>query len=218
MNLSYAFSKIITSNTTSIINQRPQFRGIDGSDRPHKLRLAFVYQLPFGAGKVGASLPRPLLSVIGGWTLSGFITYRSGAPLSVSGPNGRPIMLRNPSESGSVSNRLGDIRDPKTGKVLNPYFDIDAFQPLASQYVITPEPPYRSNFRGPAAWGRNAGLARDIPIWEKYKLQIRCEASNFTNSVSWGNPGVNMSNQSTFGVISSGGGGRSVQMSARVMF
>lgn len=217
-NLSYAFSKLITSNTTSITNQRPQWRGIDGSDRPHKLRLAFVYQLPFGAGKFGGSLPRLLVRSIEGWTLSGYINYRSGAPLTVSGPNGRPIMLRDPSRSGSTSARLGDIRDAKSGKVLNPYFDIDAFQALANQYLISPEPPYRSNFRGPAAWGRNLSLAKDVRLWERYKLQIRCEASNFTNSVTWGNPGTNMSSQSTFGVITSGGGGRSIQMSARVIF
>ncbi len=219
VNLSYVFSKLITSNTSTIINERPQWRGIAGSDRPHKLRLAFVYQLPFGPGKpVGASLVRPLARIIEGWTLSGYINYRSGAPLSVSGANGRPIMLRNPSKSGSVSERLGDIVDPKTGKVLNPYFDIDAFQALANQYTISPEPPYRSGFRGPAAWGRNLALAKDMRLWERYKLQIRCEASNFTNSVSWGNPGTNMATQATFGVISSGGGGRGIQMSARMMF
>jgi outer membrane receptor protein involved in Fe transport len=218
LNLSYAFSKLIASNTESIINERPQWRGIDGSDRPHKLRLAFVYRMPFGAGRMGGSLPRPLLRVIEGWTLSGFITHRSGAPLSVTGPNGRPVMLRNPSRSGDTSARLGDVRDPKTGRVQNPYFDIDAFQPLSTQYIISPEPPYRSEFRGPAAWGRNASLAKDVSLVERLKLQIRMEASNFTNSVTWGNPGVNMANQATFGVITSGGGGRSIQMSARMIF
>ncbi len=207
LNMSYAFSKLITSNTTSIVNQRPQWRGIDDSDRPHKLRLAFVYRLPFGGRRL-----------LGGFTLSGYITYRSGAPLSVSGPNGRPIMLRPPSKSGQVSERLGDIREPKTGKVLNPYFDTSAFQALPDQYTVSPEPPYRSNFRGPAGWGRNLALSKDVKIWEKLKVQFRCEASNFINSVSWGNPGTNMSNQATFGVISSGGGGRSIQMSARVIF
>ena len=172
-----------------------------------------------GRGKaLGSSLRGPLARIVDGWVLSGYINYRSGAPLSVSGPNGRPIMLRNPSTSGDVSKRLGDIIDPVTKKVLNPYFDTGAFQALANQYIITPEPPYRSNFRGPSAWGRNASLAKDVDIWERLKLQIRLEASNFTNSVSWGNPGVNMSNQATFGVISSGGGGRSIQMSARLIF
>jgi len=219
LNLSYNFSKIITSNTNSIINERPQFRGIASGDRPHKLRLAFVYQLPFGPGKpIGGALVRPLARLVEAWTLSGYINYRSGAPLSVLGPNGRPIMLRDPSNSGSVSERLGDIVDPKTGKVLNSYFDTSAFLALPNQYTISPEPAYRSNFRGPSAWGRNLSLAKDMRLWERYKLQIRLEASNFTNSVSWGNPGTDMSNQSTFGVISSGGGGRSIQMSARLMF
>jgi len=47
---------------------------------------------------------------------------------------------------------------------------------------------------------------------------IHCEASNFTDSVSWGNPGTNMANQATFGVINSGEGGRGIQRGARAMF
>jgi len=47
---------------------------------------------------------------------------------------------------------------------------------------------------------------------------IHCEASNFTDSVSWGNPGANMANQATFGVINSGEGGRGIQRGARAMF
>lgn len=216
--VSYNFSKLISSNTTSIINNRP-YRGIASFDYPQMLRMAFVYQLPFGHGKAfGSSLRVPLGRIIDGWTLSGYINYRSGQPLSVSGPNGQPIMLRNPSKSGSVSERLGDQVDPVTHKVLNPFFDTSAFQALPDQYTIAPNPPYSSNFRGPAAWGRNASLAKDVRTWERFKLQIRIEATDFTNSVSWGNPGTNMSNQATFGVISSGGGGRSIQMSARVMF
>jgi hypothetical protein len=216
--LSYNFSKLISSNTTSIINSRP-YRGIASFDYPHMLRIAFVYQLPFGPGKaLGSSLRGPLARIVEGWTLSGYINYRSGQPLSVSGPNGQPIMLRNPSKSGPASARLGDKVDPVTHQVLNPYFDTSAFQALADQFTIAMQPPYATDFRGPAAWGRNAALSKNVQVWERFKLQIRCEDSDFTNSVSWGNPGTNMSNQATFGVISSGGGGRSIQMSLRVMF
>jgi hypothetical protein len=216
--LSYNFSKLISSNTTSIINNRP-YRGIASTDYPQVLRLTFVYQLPFGPGKaLGSSLRGPLARIVEGWTLSGYINYRSGTPLSITGPNGQPIMLRNPSESGSVSNRLGDQVDPKTHVVLNPYFDTTAFIALPNQYTIAPNPPYSASFRGPAAWGQNLALSKDVTVWERFKLQIRCESTDFTNSVAWGNPGTNMSNLATFGVISSGGGGRSIQMSARVMF
>jgi hypothetical protein len=35
-----------------------------------------------------------------------------------------------------------------------------------------------------AKGSRNLSLAKDMGLWERYKLQIRCEASNFTNWVS----------------------------------
>lgn len=135
--------------------------------------------------------------------------HTNGGVVSVSGPNGQPIMLPSPS---------GEQIDAKTKKVLNPFFDTSAFQPLADQYTIPPNPAYATNFRGPSQWGRNAATSKDLRIWERLRLQIRAEATDFTNSVLWGNPRTNISNQATFGVISSGGGGRHIQMSARVAF
>ena len=153
-----------------------------------------------------------------GWSLSGYCSARSGAPLSISHANGRPIRLRDASKTGPVSERLGDRVDPVTRRVLNPYFDIDAFAPLPSQYVVSPEPPYFDELRGPGGFGRNLAVSKNVRVSERVKLQIRAEATNFTNSPSWGNPGTNMSAPATFGVIESGGGGRSIQMSARLSF
>jgi len=153
-----------------------------------------------------------------GWSVSGYLNARSGSPLSISHTNGRPIRLRNAAKSGDVASRLGNQRDPVTRKVLNPYFDIDAFQPSPTQYWVTPEPPQLDELRGPGGLGRNLSLSKEVRLWERLKLQIRGEFTNFTNSPSWGSPGTNMSNASTFGVIESGGGGRSVQMSARLTF
>jgi hypothetical protein len=214
----YADSKLMDNNTTSIVNER-HYRSISAIDLPQVMRLAFAYDLPFGPGKpLGASLKGVLARVVEGWSLSGYCNARSGSPLSISHANGRPIRLRNASKEGPVAERLGDRVDPATRRVLNPYFDTSAFLPLPTQYMVSPEPPYFSELRGPGARGRNLALSKVVRVSERVKLQIRAEASNFTNSPSWGDPGTDMSNPATFGVIQSGGGGRSIQMSARLSF
>jgi hypothetical protein len=214
----YTDSKLIDNNTTSIVNER-HYRAISDLDLPQVMRLSFAYALPFGPGKpLGASLKGVLARVVEGWSLAGYFNARSGSPLSISHANGRPIRLRNASKEGPVAERLGDRLDPVTRQVLNPYFDINAFAPLPTQYMVSPEPPYFSELRGPGARGRNLALSKDARLTERVKLQIRMEATNFTNSPSWGSPGTNMSAPATFGVIQSGGGGRSIQMSARLSF
>jgi hypothetical protein len=183
------------------------------------MRLALVYSLPFGPGKaIGASWRGLPARLVEGWLVSAYFTAASGQPFTITHANGRPVRLRNAARSGGVSSRLGDQVDPATRRVLNPYFDIAAFTPLASQYVVSPEPPYFDELRAPAAFGRNIMISKEVRIWERVRLHLRGEATNFTNTPDWGNPGTNMSNQATFGVIESAGNGRSIQMSARLTF
>jgi hypothetical protein len=214
----YTRSKLIDNYTTSVVNER-HYRTVSSLDLRNVMRLSLVYDLPFGPGRsLGAGLTGVLARLAEGWSISGYVSARSGEPLSVSHTNGRPVRLRNAALSGDVASRLGNQRDPATGRVLNPYFDITAFAPSPTQYWVTPEPPVLDELRGPGALGRNIAVSKEVSVWEKVKLQIRCEATNFTNSPSWGEPGTNMASPTTFGVIESGGGGRSIQMSARVRF
>ena len=149
--------------------------------------------------------------------MSGFLTLASGTPLSVTQSNGRPIRLHSPRLSGSVEARLGDKLDA-SGHVLNPYFDITAFQALPNQFTVSPEPPELDDLRAPGTRALNLALVKAFPIREQVKLQIRLEATGATNTPSFGPPGTNMSQAATFGVITSAGGARAMQGSARLVF
>jgi outer membrane receptor protein involved in Fe transport len=53
-----------------------------GEDRPHKLSVAPIYELPIGRGrKLFGSMPRFADAVLGGWEISGQYTIQSGAPV-----------------------------------------------------------------------------------------------------------------------------------------
>ena len=207
-------SKLIDNNTTSIVNER-HYRSVSSLDRLNLMRMAFTYQLPI---RFRGGFSQKLLDAIaGGWETGGFLTLESGAPLSISDTNGRPIRLRNATKSGAISDRIGDQKGP-AAVPLNPYFDITAFQRLASQYTIAPDGPTLDELRAPGVRGLNLSLGKMFPIREWIKLKIRFEATGVTNTPNFGSPGTNMASASTFGVITSAGGSRQMQASARLEF
>ncbi|MBI4876373.1 MAG: TonB-dependent receptor [Acidobacteria bacterium] len=212
--VSYTFSRLMDNNTTSVVNVR-RYRTVSPLDQKHVMRIAFTYELPFRFQGGGAKLV--LRPVLGGWAVSGFATLAGGTPLSVSQANGRPLRLRTPRIEGAINSRLGDKRD-SSGRVLNPYFDINAFQPLPDQYTITPEPPVLDELRAPGTRSMNLSFFKSFPLRERFKLEVRMEATGATNTPNFDAPGTNMNQSATFGVISSAGGNRAMQGSARLVF
>jgi hypothetical protein len=195
----YTRSKLIDNNTTSIVNPR-HYRSVSQFDEPTAMRLAFTYELPF----------RPQRAVwqhlAGGWSVGGFANVSTGAPLSITQANGRPIRIRNPKLAGSVTSRLSR------------YFDTEAFAALPNQYTISPEPPYLDELRAPSNRSLNLSLFKTFPLRERLRLQLRMDAVGATNSPIFDPPGTNMSNRATFGVIPSAGGSRQMLGSARLLF
>jgi len=53
---------------------------------------------------------------------------------------------------------------------------------------------------------------------ERVNIQFRAEAYNFTNSPTWAAPGNTVNNPSTFGIVTSRSGNRTMQMALKVMF
>ncbi len=210
-------SKLMDNNLTSLVNTR-HYRTISSHDTPQVYNVAFVYDLPFGPGRPLLTQRGPLGKIIGGWSFSGSYHYESGNPLSVSDSNGRPLRIRNSAKSGPIGSRLGDQVDPVTRKVLNPYFDITAFRSLPTQYMVPPEPPSFGELRGPPTRVLGASLIKRVKVNERLSLDARLDAAGVTNTPNWGNPGTNMANGTTFGVISSASGSRTMQMAFRAVF
>jgi hypothetical protein len=165
-----------------------------------------VYDLPFGPGRRFLTQRGLAGKIIGGWSISGRGHYESGNPLSISDSNGRPIRIRNAAKSGAIVNRIGDKVDPVTRQVLNPYFDTTAFVSLPTQYMITPEVPQFGELRSPPSKGLSTSLIKRVKVNERLSLDARLDASSVTNTPNWGNPGTNMADKATFGVISTAGG------------
>jgi hypothetical protein len=211
----YTFSKLMDNETTSIINPR-KYRTVSSLDQTSIMRMAATYELPWAFRKQGFG--RVLEQIAGGWSLSGYFVVDSGLPLAITHVNGRPLRTGQAVKSGPVSERLGNQIDPVTRRPLNPYFNTSAFTPLASQFVVSPEPARFDELRAPGVRSLNASLFKTFPLTERVRLQFRIEAQGATNTPNFAAPGTNMSAPATFGVITAASGARRMQASARVIF
>lgn len=214
----YSISKQMLNNITSLVNTR-HYRAVSFMDRSRVANLAWVYEMPFGNGQRFAGNARGLAGFfVSGWSVSGRLYRASGVPLAISDSNGRPIRLRDASLSGSVTGRLGDRVDPATGQVLNPYFDVTAFQRLPNQFTVSSEPTHFGELRAPGTTNLDLSLIKRFRIMDRLNADIRADAQNATNTPVYGAPGTNMANAGTFGVITSASSSRNIQLAFRMVF
>jgi hypothetical protein len=167
----------------------------------HRLTIAGSYDFPIGRGRVIGSGMHPVLNaVVGGWQVSGIYTYRSGEYLRF----GAMDVIGEPT-----------IDNPGPGM----WFNRDAFQQLPA---FTPRNnPYQySDIKGPIMWNLDGTLSKVFPIKERYKLELRWEAYNLTNSLMWANPNMAVTSQ-LFGrstAQAQGNRGREMQYTLRLQF
>jgi trimeric autotransporter adhesin len=217
-NASYAFSKIIVYEAASVVNERGS-RTVGTSDHPHIFRFYGTCDLPFGRDRAfGGRWSRALDSVLGGWTVSWVTKYTSGNALDIVDSGGaRPIIVRDPNLGGPVGERLG-IRTDANGNVLNPYFDVTAFQRLTDEFAISPAPRRYGWLRGPSALQHDMVLFKSFKLARGTSLELKVEANNVFNSTNFDDPGLDISNPAQFGVISDASGKRAFRFGGKLRF
>ena len=193
-------------------------------DHTHMLKMAFVYDLPFGAGKQLQSSSRILNQIIGGWQLNGIFTGFTGAPLTLT-------------QGSSVLNTPGTTPTPnvvasptyiKDQAKFGNYSGIYWFDPSAFVGNLTPLslgnlPRRLSWLRGPGVMQLDASLFRHFRFKERWDLEIRGEAMNAPNATHFSDPSTSCSVVGaaclgSFGQVRSAFGQRIVQLGAMMRF
>jgi len=189
-------------------------RSVSSMDVPQRLVLSFAYELPIGRGKVfAANLSRPLNAIVGGWSVDGLLTFSKGYPIVPTLQGGvpwegtqRPNLIGDPSTQGSVESRI------------NQYFNTAAFsRPAADTFGTAPR---TLNYRTPGIKNADLSILKNVSFTESMRLQLRLEAFNVTNTVTFGTPNA-IYGSSSFGVISGYAGGRGpreLQLAAKFYF
>ncbi|MBI3680323.1 MAG: TonB-dependent receptor [Acidobacteria bacterium] len=198
---SYAFGRTVDTGsdvtagvTISEFGAGINNRGLSDFDQRHRVNLNYGYLLPFFKKERGLKG-----IALGGWTLSGNMTFASGNPFTVSAgfdynadgvANDRPILLRQEIFGVSVNNGR---RDPQTGRVLSvDQLPSNAFLPNVATAVS--QRPFDPGGAGKGSIGRNTyfgqglynmdfGFYKSFLLTESgHKLTFRAEMYGATNT------------------------------------
>ncbi len=163
-------------------------------NRPHMLQMAYVYELPFGAGKKFAQ-DGAARAVLGGWQINGIFSAVQGGQytLSASGSSlNMPGFSQTPDQVKADIPVLGGLGD-------SAYFDTSAFARVTGVKFGNVG---RNTMRGPARVNMDFSLFRKFRITERLGMEFRAESFNLTNTPHFGNPNGSV-NSSNFGKITS---------------
>jgi hypothetical protein len=258
---SYTWSKMIT-DTGNIIGgslggaytsniQNPQNiraeKAISPEDTPQIVVLSYLYELPFGKGKMFLNQNRVADFVVGGWSISGIQRYQSGQPIGFSCATGIPGWgncirwnLVQGQQIQSAARRSGHFNPvvPGSAQWYAPrlasnfaFADPNANVSATVPYTFGDKPSYQGNDRNFGYIEEDFGVIKRFPITKQVKLQVRVEAFNAFNRHIFGGPDTNpydgLGNPGA--TFNSGGGGfgtvsgtqnspRALQLTMRVEF
>jgi hypothetical protein len=228
ISLAYTLSKNLTDSpndrTTSPQNSydiRSEYQRAT-LDRRHVLVMDYVYELPFFSkqeGFVGKSL--------GGWQVSGIVTYNTGLPFTATTSNldyaGLGLINANPAARPNL------LCDPNSNAphTQQQWFNTSCFQTNPPNTGVgstglpnTPGTAGRGVIDGPGTTRFDFTLSKYVPIRESLKLQLRGEVFNIfnqTNFRAFVTNGTNVTNIG-FGQIGSVRDPRTMQIGAKIMF
>ncbi|MGO9939878.1 MAG: carboxypeptidase regulatory-like domain-containing protein [Terracidiphilus sp.] len=198
--LSYTWSKFLDNNLGDGENQYAdsgsnavQYWGnlkaekaLSTSSMPQRLVTAAGYSLPLG--KSGAFVYRAL---VGGWRGNMILSAESGNAISVT--------ANAPTDGGSRPNLVGNPRLPHP--TAKDWLNLAAFQTIpAFTFGDTPRN-LPSTFTQPL-FNIDGSILKSIAFADRYRIEVRGEAFNLTNRVTFGTPNANISSTS-FGQITS---------------
>jgi Carboxypeptidase regulatory-like domain len=192
-------------------------RGAPSFDHTHVVKLAFVYELPFGAGKKWASNTGAERAILGGWQVNGIYSAWNGAPLQLSGPN----HLQSPGTSQDPD-QIAPVKYTHEQGPGQYWFDPSSFAPVETARIGTVgrNPSW---LRGPGLSNLDFSIFRHFKLTERFNLEFRLEGQNALNNSHFYNPStsctdVNGTCGGTFGQITSSYGERNVQVGLKVKF
>lgn len=207
----YTYSKFMQAS--EVLNQddaRP-YEVISDFDRPHRLTLSGIWDLPFGRGrKYGAQVHPVGNALIGGWQLNGIYTYQSGSPLGF----GNIIFL------GDINN----VPLPRSEQRVERWFNTDAGFEKAAALQLDRNVrtfPLRFGFiRAHHTNNYDLSVIKNNRIAERYNVQFRFEFLNAFNRPQFPAPNTNPA-VAAFGRIQAStqaNYARRIQLGARLVF
>jgi outer membrane receptor protein involved in Fe transport len=218
---SYTFSKNLTDAQTdrssapqNVYNIHEGEYGPGSLDRHHVFSLNFVYTLPFYTNQNGLTG-----KALGGWQVSGIASYYTGLPFTVTttgtDPAGLGIIGSSP-----ASLRPDLVCNPNNGpQTRAQWFNTACFAQVPAG-VHLPGNEGRGVVRGPGYEGWSLSASKNLR-WgadQRYRFQLRGEASNALNHTNPSSFGSLSTTSTLFGTVTGYRDPRIIQLGGKLYF
>jgi outer membrane receptor protein involved in Fe transport len=183
-------------------------KGPSNFDITHNFVTSVVYEIPLGTERSYLT-DGPASYILGGWQVSGILSFRSGQPLT-------PSIRQNRSNAGgNRPDRIGDGNLSSSQRSAGQWFDPNAFAvPALFTYGNTG----RGVLKAPNFNNVDLALMKTFPLWyENHSLQFRAEFFNLFNQTNLDFPTLQWDSAS-FGRIFSAGFSRQIQFALKYIF
>ena len=184
-------------------------RALSDFDQPFTWRSTAAWSTPALKGRSGV-----VRGILGSWDLNGIFSVESGMPFSVTASADNSLTGLSADFADLVPGVPLYISGQSQGAYLAQAFNTSAFKPNA---VGTFGNTGRNILRGPGLVDLDLGLAKNIPLTERWRLSFRSEFFNSLNHANFKNPGNGIGTPS-FGQITAARDPRILQLSLRLAF
>ncbi len=195
------------------INPRRSYARTD-FDRHQTFVQSYVYDLPFGVGRKW--LNRGMAAkIIGGWQINSILTLMTGLPMTF-GASGSSLNTPGASQTADQVADVTKLYGINTlAKGGSPWFSQASFvQPTGVRFGSSG----RNTLSGPNFFNADLSLFKIFNFTEKIKMELRGESFSVTNTPQFQRPNTDVSN-SNYGYITGvDGGGRGMQLGAKISF
>ena len=182
------------------------WEGPSDFDVRHRFVGSFVAELPFGAGHRWLT-SGPGAAILGGWTLSGIYTARSGLPFTVS---------QSTNNVGAGATGLPNVvGDPEGERTVDNWFNVAAFELVPSGQFGNAG---RNTVRGPRYLTFDTSLQRRFGLPGRADAVVRWDVFNVTNRANFGLPNRTIPAANAGTITSLAGDGRIMQFALRIEF
>jgi hypothetical protein len=190
--LAYTWSKLMQA--TEFLNAADllPYESLSGSDRPHRVSLTGIWELPVGRDRAfGANLPSLANAVLGDWQLGWVMNVQSGSPLEF----GDAIFIGN----------VEDIALPGSERTVERWFNTDAgFVRDSAVQRASNERAFPLRFggvRGAPQYRWDLSAKKNFHLTEQVRMELRMEAINALNHAIFLPPSTTLT-ASNFGQVS----------------
>jgi hypothetical protein len=192
------------------------FYGDSDFDIRHNINGNVLTELPFGQGKRFFSHAGTLTdAVIGGWQLSGIFRYRSGLPTSVAYSGLWPTNFSFTTIAYPVGAYSDQVTTNQNG---SPAIFASTKEAANWRPMLPGEVGTRAAVRLDDFFNTDLAVTKNFHLPNGYRLQLRGEAFNAFNNVSFTNVSLDASSPNSFGQFTAASPARVMQFALRFEF